>query len=134
MSMEQSAATRMAEFQTELRAQLPKARRALDAFQSDPKNWEALDIVRTFFHRIAGVAKPLGAPVVGALAMQAEDTIVLLSSGKAEVSPISLRIIAHGLNGVEAFLAESPAPSVASPQPRAYPPPSKEILIIDDDA
>jgi diguanylate cyclase (GGDEF)-like protein len=139
--------------QEEFAPLLPAARRGLELFQADPQRWEALETLRELFHKLAGVAGLCGEPVLGALARAGEEFILLLSSGKAEVAPGSLRLLHAALGGAEAFLlTEEPAPPAPSSAPALAPlapaapaaaaaaavpvplegEPSK-VLIIDDD-
>jgi diguanylate cyclase (GGDEF)-like protein len=128
-------------FTQEFGPQVGGIRQSFEQFRSAPeKNWDALTNVRGFFHRIAGVARPLGMPMLGVLAANTEDLIVLLGSGKAQVNPTSLGMLASSLSAVESVLAQPSSAEAPTglPQPTAavsrVPGAERQkVFIVDDD-
>lgn len=103
LSLDQDASHLSAEFLEECRELLPAARESLESFQARglPADLQAL---RHFFHTIAGVAAPMGFPLMGAVAGMSEEFIALVNACKVEPGAASVHLLSRGLDDLEKFL------------------------------
>ena len=115
-----------------------EARSACGRLGKDPADAEALALVCSFFHRIAGTAALIGLGLLGRLAAACEVAGDAAVKGELALNPRTLRIFENGLAGVASVLEGapdrhgSPALSLELPAAAADGTPSR-ILVIDDD-
>ena len=114
------------------------ARGACERLQEDPADGAALDLLRSFFHRIAGTAGTIGFGQLGRLASACEMAAEAMVNREMTVSARTLRLFENGLAGVASVLEGAPETSSAPPASLelravvAEGTPSR-ILVVDDD-
>jgi diguanylate cyclase (GGDEF)-like protein len=129
-------------FFRELEAALPHVREALGRVMQGHEDAAAWDVVRRFFHHIAGTARSVELGGLGAAAALCED--LCHGVARREVTPaFASRGLAEGLAAVEDALLEAGAGGLRAPRPvvegghAALPPEGREqpkVLVVDDDA
>ncbi len=128
-------------FLRELGAGHAAAREACERLVKDPANGAALELLRSFFHRIAGTAEIIGLGLLGRLAGACETAGDAMVNGEMTINRRTLRLFEDGLAGVASVLEGAPAapPEPARPLPglglhpvAADGTPSR-ILVVDDD-
>jgi two-component system cell cycle response regulator len=128
------AVDRLELLRNEFADRLPTARRAFEVFQSQPDRWDQLEELRDLFHKLAGVAGPSGAPLLGGLAKVAEEFIILLSSGKASVAPGTFRLLQSAVSAAEEFLLQKePIPGRLVSRDSTGVTRVHKVLVVDDD-
>ena len=124
-------------FLRELAAGHASAKPAHDRLRSDPADGESIQVLRNFFHKIAGTAAAVDLALLGRLASTCESTCEALLEGSVAPSKRTVQILGEGVAGVASVLAgdvraEEPAPSAEPPLLAPGGGPSR-ILVIDDD-
>ena len=114
------------------------AREACQQLLKDPADAAALEVVRGFFHRIAGTAEIVGLGLLGRLAAACETAGDAMVNREMTINRRTLRLFEDGLGGVASVLegmpeAPEPRPALALAPVAADGTPSR-ILVIDDDA
>jgi diguanylate cyclase (GGDEF)-like protein len=107
-------------FLKELDAGYRQAREAQDRLLKNPKDPRALEVLRNFFHRIAGTAHAVDMSALGYLSAVCETASQMVIDGHISSPSKAIQLFSDGLAGVASQLEQgAPAPKVDKAQASA---------------